>query len=141
MPSAEAVLLDTHAWIWLRAGETAGFRRSSLDAITQAANRSALRVSIISVWELAMLAAKGRVQLGIPTVEWVKAALDAAGLSVADLTPEIAIEACSLPGRLHGDPSDRMIVATARLTGATLYTKDRNILRYGAGGHVKTAEL
>ncbi|MGH8704507.1 MAG: type II toxin-antitoxin system VapC family toxin [Burkholderiales bacterium] len=141
MPIAEAILLDTHAWIWLRAGDTAGFRRSSLEAITQAASRSALRVSIISVWELAMLAAKGRVQLGIPTAEWVKAALAAPGLSVADLTADIAIEACHLPGRFHSDPLDRMIVATARLTGATLYTKDQSILRYGRGGHVNASEL
>ena len=45
-------------------------------------------------------------------------------------------DAC-LPGRFHHDPADRMIVATARETGATLLTRDRRILRYGARGHLK----
>jgi PIN domain nuclease of toxin-antitoxin system len=141
MPSAEALLLDTHAWFWFRLGEAAVFRRASMAAIQGAADRSALRVSVISVWEVAMLAGKGRVQLGLPTLEWVRRALAAPGLALADLTPEIAVEACSLPGEFHGDPSDRIIVATARVTGATLYTKDRLILAYGRRGHVKAARL
>jgi len=141
MPSAEAVLLDTHAWFWLRLGEAAAFRRASMTAIQGAADRSALRVSVISVWEIAMLAGKGRVQLGLPTLDWVRRALAAPGLALADLTPEIAVEACGLPGEFHGDPSDRIIVATARVTGATLYTKDRSILAYSRRGHVKAARL
>ena len=141
MPRAESVLLDTHAWVWLRLGEAAAFRRGSIDAIHAAAAHSTLRVSVISVWEVAMLAAKRRLQLGFPVNEWVQVALAAPGLLLAELTPEIAIEACSLPGEFHDDPADRMIVATARLTGATLYTKDRAILAYGGRGHVKTAAL
>lgn len=141
MRSADAVLLDTHAWIWFRFGEAAAFRRQSMEAIQAAAARSALRVSVISVWEVAMLAAKRRLQLDLPMAEWVRRALGAPGLLLAELTPEIAIEACSLPGDFHDDPADRMIVATARVTGATLYTKDRSILAYGRRGYVKAAPL
>lgn len=141
MPSADAILLDTHAWIWLRAGESASLRKSSLDAIAEAARRSALNVSVISVWEVAMLAAKGRVHLGLSAAQWVRRALAAPGLVLADLTPEIAVESSFLPGEFHSDPADRMIVATARAIGATLYTKDRAILAYGRSGHVKTAAL
>jgi PIN domain nuclease of toxin-antitoxin system len=141
MPRAETVLLDTHAWVWFRLGEAAAFHRASIDAIHAAAARSALRVSVISVWEVAMLAAKRRLQLGLPVTEWVQGALAAPGLMLAELTPEIAIEACSLPGEFHDDPADRMIVATARVTGATLYTKDRSILAYGRRGHVNVAAL
>ena len=141
MPSAELILLDTHTWIWLRTGETGGLRRASLAAVSGAAARSALRVSVISVWEIAMLVAKGRLQLGLPVSDWVRRALAAPGLLLAELTPEIAVEACNLPGDLHGDPADRMIVATARVTAATLYTKDRSILAYGRSGHVKAAAL
>ena len=141
MPSAELILLDTHTWIWLRTGETGGFRRASLAAVSGAAARSALRVSVISVWEIAMLVAKGRLQLGLPVSDWVRRALAAPGLLLAELTPEIAVEACNLPGDLHGDPADSMIVATARVTAATLHTKDRSILAYGRSGHVKAAAL
>ena len=141
MPSAETVLLDTHAWIWLRLGETSAFRRSSLDAIRSAGARSALRVSVISVWELGMLAAKGRIQLDLPAAEWARRSLEAPGLLLAELTPDIAIEASNLPGELSGDPADRIIVATARATGATLFTKDRSILAYGRRGHLKVSAL
>ena len=44
----------------------------------------------------------------------------------------------SSPARrtLQGDPADRIIVATARQLGATVVTRDRRILDYGASGHV-----
>ncbi len=141
MPSAESILLDTHVWVWLRAGETGGFRRASLEAVTRAAARSALWVSVISVWEIAMLVAKGRLQLGLPVSDWIRRALAAPGLLLAELTPEIAVEACNLPGDFHGDPADRIIVATARLTGATLFTKDRSILAYGRRSHLSAMPL
>lgn len=141
MPNAEPILLDTHAWIWLRAGETGRFRRASLEAVTGAAARSALRVSVISVWEIAMLVAKGRLQLGLPVSDWIRRALAAPGLLLAELTPEIAVEACNLPGDFDGDPADRIIVATARLTGATLFTRDRSILAYGRRSQLSAMPL
>ena len=141
MPSGDAVLLDTHAWIWYRAGHSAPFRRSTLEAVAGAARRSALCVSVISVWEVGLLAAKGRIQLGLPAPEWVRRALSAPGLVLAELTPDIAVESSFLPDGFHGDPADRIMVATSRVTGATLYTKDRSILAYGRRGHVKVAAL
>lgn len=141
MRSAEPILLDTHAWVWFRLGEAAAFRGASIEAIHGAASRSALRVSVISVWEVALLAAKRRLQLGLPVAEWVRGALGAPGLLVAELTPDIAVEACNLPGDFHDDPADRMIVATARATGATLYTKDRAILAYARHGHLQAVAL
>ncbi len=141
MRSADAVLLDTHAWVWFRFGESAAFRDSTVEAIEAAAARSALHVSVISVWEVAMLAAKRRLQFDLPVADWVQGALGAPGLILAELTPEIAVQACSLPGEFHDDPADRIIVATARSTGATLYTKDRSILAYARRGHLKAAAL
>ena len=43
-----------------------------------------------------------------------------------------------LPGRIHSDPMDRLLVETARRLDLTLVTSDRAILAYGALGHVKT---
>ena len=88
-----------------------------------------------------MLAAKRRLQLGRPVTEWVRGALSASGLLLAELSAEIAVDACALPGDFHDDPADRIIVATARAIGATLYTKDRAILAYGRRGHVKVNPL
>jgi hypothetical protein len=64
-------------------------------------------------------------------------ALGKSGVSLAELTPEIAIESVHLPGNLPGDPADRMIVATARILGATLLTKDRRLIEYSQGRHVR----
>ena len=61
---------------------------------------------------------------------WVRTALTKPGISLAQLTPEIAIESSHLPGELHGDPADRILAATARVIGATLLTKDRRLIEY-----------
>jgi PIN domain nuclease of toxin-antitoxin system len=67
---------------------------------------------------------------------WLDAALAEPGPIVEPLSARVAIESCELPGAFHGDPADRMIVATARVTNATLMSRDRRILDYAAGGHV-----
>lgn len=84
-----------------------------------------------------MLEAKGRLTLQLPVVEWVHQALRLPGLTLIPLTPEIAVDSTRLPGHFHGDPADRIIVATARQTGATVMTADRQILDYGARGLVR----
>lgn len=136
MPSPpRALLLDTHVWIWLVNGDPA-LAGEALAAIERAAAAGSVLVSAISVWEVAMLEAKGRIVLAKACVQWVKEALLAPGLALAPLTPEIAVESCQLPGALHDDPADRIIVATARVADATLVTKDERIFAYGAAGHV-----
>jgi PIN domain nuclease of toxin-antitoxin system len=94
-------------------------------------------LSVISVWEVALLEAKGRVSLQMDCEAWVRRALAAPGLTLAPLTSEIAIQSTRLPGVLHGDPADRLIVATARAHGAVLMTKDRRLLAYGRAKHVR----
>ena len=62
----------------------------------------------------------------------------APGLRLLPLTPEIAVESSRLPGAIHADPVDRMIVATARSLGGVLVSCDRQLLDYGAQGFVST---
>jgi PIN domain nuclease of toxin-antitoxin system len=57
--------------------------------------------------------------------------------AIEPLSPQVAIESCKLPDAFHSDPADRLIVATARVTGAALMTRDRLILDYAARGHLK----
>ena len=105
--------------------------------LEQAALRTPLGVSVISVWEIALLASKGRIRLGMPVKEWVESALNRPGLVLTDLDAGIAIESCSLPGAFHADPADRLLVATARLNNAIIVTRDQRILKYGKQGHLK----
>jgi PIN domain nuclease of toxin-antitoxin system len=129
------VLLDTHIWLWLAAG-TAPLRSGAREAIGIAASRGILKVAAISIWEIALLASRNRIVLGKPTSEWVEDALLAPGLSLEPLSPKIAIESCHLPAGFRSDPVDNLIVATARVIGATLMTRDRRILEYADEGHV-----
>jgi PIN domain nuclease of toxin-antitoxin system len=104
--------------------------RGALSAIRRAESSGRLRVSVISVWELGMLEQRGRISLPMDIRTWVRTALAQPGISLEQLTPEIAIESSNLPGGLHGDPADRILTATARIMGATLLTKDRRLIEY-----------
>jgi PIN domain nuclease of toxin-antitoxin system len=53
------------------------------------------------------------------------------------LTPEAALAASFLPGHLHRDPADRLLIATARYLGVPLITRDEVILTYAASGHLQ----
>jgi PIN domain nuclease of toxin-antitoxin system len=131
------LLLDTHCWAWSALGLAGEFQRKSITAIEAASASGNLVVSSISVWELGMLYVKGRVTLPTPLRAWVNQALAAPGVSVAQLTPEIALESCQLPGTMHGDPADRILVATARVLDARLLTRDRRLLEYGRQRHAR----
>lgn len=129
-------LLDTHVWIWLLNGEEPLASSEARHPIEAAVGTADIRVSVISVWEVGMLEAKGRITFPLSCEMWVNRALSAPGIAPAHLTPEIALASSRLPGSLHGDPADRIIVATARQLGATLVTRDRKIIAYGGEGHV-----
>jgi PIN domain nuclease of toxin-antitoxin system len=138
--ASELLLLDTHCWLWVHLGLTPRMSRTSVAAIQNAESSGGLRVSVISIWELAMLEKRGRVALPMNVRTWVEQALDKPGIAVAPLTPEIAIESVHLPGAMHGDPADRILVATARVLGATLVTKDAQLIRYSQQRHVRALE-
>jgi PIN domain nuclease of toxin-antitoxin system len=129
--------LDTHCWLWVELGERDRFSRSGRLAFEEAEVRGLLFVSVISVWELGLLEKRGRVSLPMDIRTWVQEIFEKPGLSLAPLTAEIAIESNNLPGDLHGDPADRILAATARILGATLLTKDRRLLEYGAHHYVR----
>ena len=104
--------------------------------VERAAAQGSLLLSVVSVWELGVLEAKGKIRLRRPCEEWIREALATPGLSLASLTPEIALASSRLPGTFHGDPADRIIVATARSFGARLLTRDQRIAEYGRQRHV-----
>ncbi len=83
------LVLDTHVWIWLVAGDptlSAGAR----DAIEAAAADGSVLVPAISVWEVALLESRGRVVLDRPCTQWVSEAL--AVLGRAGMWPSSALE-------------------------------------------------
>ncbi|WP_437654876.1 type II toxin-antitoxin system VapC family toxin [Sorangium sp. So ce1182] len=115
------IVLDTHAWFWLVASPDR-LSEQAADAIDRA---DRLGVSAVSCWEIAMLAEKGRVELDRPAQRWLEDALASSGTLLLPIDPAIAALAARLP--LHGDPADRLIVATAMTANAELITKDHQI--------------
>jgi PIN domain nuclease of toxin-antitoxin system len=136
----ELLLLDTHCWLWAQLGRVDRLSRPAVVALRKAESTGNLRVSVISVWELGMLEAHRRVALPMSIRGWVNEALSKPGVSLLPLTPEIAIESSNLPGNLHGDPADRILVATARSWNATLLTKDQRLIDYSKQRHVRVLE-
>jgi PIN domain nuclease of toxin-antitoxin system len=98
-------------------------------AIDQSAQARQLRLAAISLWEAQMLQAKGRLQLDQPFEHWFRRAAAADVITVLPLDSEVVIRVNSLPADFHGDPADRLIVATALAQGLPLATFDGNIRR------------
>jgi PIN domain nuclease of toxin-antitoxin system len=120
------ILLDTHVWLWwlLGSDRLAQRERRALDRL---ASRAELRLAAVSLWEAARLYAKGRLLLDRPFDVWIREAAAAAVIEIAPLDVEIVIALNRLPPAFHGDPADRLIVATARAHRSPLATHDRVI--------------
>ena len=99
-------------------------------------------MSIVSIWELAMLVARERIALPLPLNEWIALALSRQEIRLVGLTrPDTVIDAVNLPGEIHADPADRFLIATARNRRATLATHDDGILAYGESGHLRVLAI
>lgn len=133
----ERLLLDTCAIIWIALNEPIKpVAKAALNAAF--ASDEKVRVSPISAWELGLLSSKGRLPTSRPPIVMFGEVITNAGIRVEALSPEVLIESSFLPGRLHNDPADRILIATARAYGLTLVTRDSAILDYGAEGHLRT---
>ena len=130
------LLLDTHVWLWLEA-EPERLGKTARSRIERNARSGELWVSVMSVWEIGMLVAKDRIRLTMPVDEWVRQARATPGLQMLGVIPEIALESTRLPEAPHGDPVDRMLIASARQHNLTLVTADEKILAYAKRGHLK----
>lgn len=126
------ILLDTHTWIWSHSAT--GRLSDNVTKLIQTTQTDQRAIASISIWEFAMMVTRGRITVKIDPKRWLNHAIGMSGLKVIELTPEIAMESCRLPGDFHRDPADRIIVATARTHNLTLLTKDRKMLDYP---HVK----
>jgi len=138
--AAGPVLLDTHIWVWYAEGDRTRFSPRVEPVVETAAERGEVLVSAISVWEIAQLDALRRLELALDVPTWIARALAFPGVRLRGLSPAIAIESTRLPGSPHRDPADRILIATARLSGAALVTCDARLLAYAKSGHVKVID-
>jgi PIN domain nuclease of toxin-antitoxin system len=124
------VLLDTHVWIWwlLGSDRLSPPEQHSLD---QRAAAGGCHLSAMSLWEAQMLHSKGRLTLDRPFAAWLRQACAPGVVAVLPLDVDVVLALDQLPQSFHGDPADRLIVATALAHGLPLATHDSAIQASG----------
>ena len=128
------IVLDTHAWIWW-VSNPEFLSDKAKQIIDEAVTNRNVLISSISVWEVAILVSRGSLKLTMNPDDWVAASEALPFFDFVPVSNSIALKSVQLPGILHNDPADRIIIATAFSMGAVLVTKDEKIRNYS---HVKT---
>lgn len=116
------LLLDTHVWIWslTKPDKLSAKVRRALEKPGQE-----LWLSPVSTWELALLVEKGRMKIDGHLEAWLPKAT--ARFQEAPVSHDIAAAFADI--RLpHGDPADRLLLATARVLHLTLVTADERLI-------------
>lgn len=128
------IVLDTHAWVWFVSNPEL-LSDPAKKAIEDAIQTEEVFLSAISVWEVALLVAKKRLELSLDVSEWVAGSERLPFFQFIPVDNAVAIRSVNLPQPLHKDPADRIIIATALSIAAPVVTKDEKILGYP---HVRT---
>jgi PIN domain nuclease of toxin-antitoxin system len=123
-------LVDTHVLLWWFEKERHLFR-AERRVLGKASAANPVLVSEISLWEIATLLDLGRIRLSLPLRQWLDQATAPPLVERVPISPAIAAETANLPASFHRDPADRIIVASARIVGATLLTHDERIVKSG----------
>ena len=119
------LLLDTHIWVWSLADPA---RLSDRVASELRSPVNELWLSSISVWELLILAKKGRLLFQIDPVQWIARSFETGSYREAPVNREVAIRSRTVDVP-HEDPADRFLAATAVVFELTLVTADERLLR------------
>lgn len=134
-------LLDTHVWYWLLGALDVVLKPADRDLLETASKRRSLFLSAMSVWETAQKESSGRLQ-ALPGIEALMARSFTDGsIQLVEASVEILIAANRLPGVVHGDPVDSILVATARVHDLTLVTHDTELRRYAKQGHLRVHKV
>lgn len=120
------LLLDTCALIF-DALDPDRLSKKTLAAISQAEEEGTLACCDISLWEIAMLISKKRLNPGTDAQSFIRLLLDARKIEVLPISTEVAVQSTVSDFCPHGDPADRLIAATAILHKAKLVTTDRKL--------------
>ncbi len=123
------ILLDTHAWVWF-VDDPRLLSAPARKAAEKALAAGSVAISSISAWEVAKLAACGRLKLTIDVRDWIAKCEALPFFNFIPADDAILVRSVFLPGPLPADPADRIIVATALARGIPIVTKDRKIRGY-----------
>lgn len=125
------ILLDTHILVWWRL-DSRRLNRNQIRLLLDLEKRGRpVAISAITLWEMAILAARRRIEIKDPLNVWLEEIENHPLIEMIPVTARIAAESVSLGSEFHRDPADQIIVATARLHGLRLMTADERIRRWG----------
>jgi PIN domain nuclease of toxin-antitoxin system len=125
------VLLDTHILVWWQSGQGRLSRAQTRTLLEVEDGSVAAAISGITLWEVASLVDRGRVQIAGSLDVWLDEIQSHPRLIVLPITAAIAAESVRIGRNFPKDPADRIIVATARCHGLRLLTADEDIRRWG----------
>jgi PIN domain nuclease of toxin-antitoxin system len=134
--SPSGLLLDTCAIIFV--SQNQNLSPGSAAAIEEAGALGALFLSPISSWEIGRSVAGRTLALTTDPLGFFQQFIESTAAKLCGMSPDILVASSFLPGVIHKDPFDRIIIETARRNNLSVVTSDRAILAYGAEGHVKT---
>jgi PIN domain nuclease of toxin-antitoxin system len=119
-------ILDTCVLLWM-----ASEQDSLTEKVKQTLSENAgnLFISSISAFEIAIKSEKGKIELPLPPVEWVREALFLHGIEEIFVNSDIASKSVLLP-KIHNDPCDRIVIATAMKHHMIIITRDKTIQQY-----------
>ena len=130
------IVLDTQALVWLvEASGELGAHARELEA-----DSDVIAASAISLWEIGLLVSRSKLALSLPLHQWADRVEQEAVIDILGVSRSIAIDAGMLPDYEHGDPGDRIVLATARFMGCPVMTSDRRMLEYAQKGHVRAID-
>lgn len=119
-------LIDTHVFLWWNAGDERLSDRARA-FVSDAGNE--IVVSAASAWEIALKAARGRLELPLPAEQYVPERMSQDGFVALDIQLGHVLSAAGLPPH-HADPFDRVLVAQALAEGIPIVTADERIKQY-----------
>lgn len=123
------LLLDTHTWLWWLSNPES-LSKKAARTIDKAIDENAIAISSISVWEVAMLVERERLQFNTDYRDFIENTEKLSFVKFIPADNTILLRSVTLPDFNHKDPADRIIIATANRLSATLITKDERILNY-----------
>ena len=124
------IVIDTHILLWWIGGEQRQLSAAAKRAIDAELDGGTIYISSASAWEIAVLAARGRIGLSAEITDWLATVEAIEAVRFVPLDNEIAVRSVQLGDDFHKDPGDRFIVATSQKLGVPLVTADRQIRAY-----------
>ncbi len=124
------ILLDTHVLLyWI--GKSPKLSSAQREVLESATPETPLYISEITFWEIATLRSLKRIAVQGDFRSWLGEITAPPLVERLNISPAVTAEVAALPDSFHRDPGDRVIVASARVHGATLLTQDRRIIDAG----------